>query len=411
MQIYRESKTCRICSSKNLELVLDLGIQPPSNSFLKRKNPSEKKFPLRLFFCRDCFLLQLVDIVDKKFLFSHYLYLSSANKPILEHFAKYAVNVFNKFCKNNTSPLVVEIGSNDGSLLKEFKKIGANVLGIEPASNISEIAIKSNIPTINKFFTSKLASSMAKKGKPNVILANNVVGHIEDLNDFVLGIKNLLDDDGVFVFEVPYVVDLLKKIEFDTIYHEHLSYFSLLSLTRLFKKFELEIFDIQKQSVHGGTLRIFVAKKEKKKIRSKVKKMIDFEKQFGISKIRTYKQFGEKVLMLRDSLQEMIKKLKHEGKIIYGYGAPAKGNVLLNFCQINNKMIDFIIDTTPLKQNLLTPGTHIPIKSPSKIRGKGVGDIFLLLAWNYKKDILKKEKKFRNQGGKFLIPLPKPLII
>lgn len=411
MQVYHKSKKCRICSSKNLELVLDLGIQPPANSFLKKVSSSEKKFPLRLFFCKDCFLLQLVDIVDKKLLFSHYLYLSSASKPILEHFSKYAFNVFNKFWKNKRKPLIIEIGSNDGSLLKEFKKLGANVLGVEPASNVSKIALKSNIPTINKFFTSKLASSLAKKGKPNVILANNVVGHIEDLNDFVLGIKNLLDDDGIFVFEVPYVLDLLKKTEFDTIYHEHLSYFSLLALTKLFKKFELEIFDIQRQSVHGGTLRIFVAKKERKKIKSKVIKMINFEKEYGISKIRTYKQFGKKVLILRNSLQKKIKQLKQEGKMIYGYGAPAKGNVLLNFCQIDNKMINFIIDTTPLKQNLLTPGTHIPIKSPTKVIQKGAGDIFLLLAWNYKKDILKKEKRFRKRGGKFLIPLPNPRII
>jgi len=411
MQVYHEAKKCRICSSKNLESVLDLGIQPPANSFLKKVSSSEKKFPLRLFFCKDCFLLQLVDIVDKKLLFSHYLYLSSASKPILEHFSKYAFNVFNKFWKNKRKPLVIEIGSNDGSLLKEFKKLGANVLGVEPASNVSKIALKSNIPTINKFFTSKLASSLAKKGKPNIILANNVVGHIEDLNDFVLGIKNLLDDDGIFVFEVPYVLDLLKKIEFDTIYHEHLSYFSLLALTKLFKKFELEIFDIQRQSVHGGTLRIFVAKKERKKIKSKVIKMINFEKEYGISKIRTYKQFGKKVLILRNSLQKKIKQLKQEGKMIYGYGAPAKGNVLLNFCQIDNKMINFIVDTTPLKQNLLTPGTHIPIKSPTKIIQKGAGDIFLLLAWNYKKEILKKEKRFRKRGGKFLIPLPNPRIL
>ncbi len=410
MQVYHESKKCRICNSKRLELVLDLGIQPPANSFLKKISSSEKKFPLRLFFCKDCFLLQLVDILDKKLLFSHYLYLSGANKPILEHFSKYAFDVLNKFRENKRKMLIIEIGSNDGSLLKEFKKLGVNVLGIEPASNISKIALKSNIPTMNKFFTSKLASTIAKKEKPDIILANNVVGHIEDLNDFVLGIKNLLDDDGIFVFEVPYVLDLLKKTEFDTIYHEHLSYFSLLALTKLFKKFELKIFDIQRQLVHGGTLRIFVAKKGRRKINPKVNKMIDFEKKYGISKIRTYKQFGKKVWTLRNSLQKKIKKLKQEGKMIYGYGASAKGNVLLNFCNIDNKMINFIIDTTSLKQNLLTPGTHIPIKSPKKIIQKGVGDIFLLLAWNYKVDILKKEKSFRKRGGKFLIPVPNPRI-
>jgi SAM-dependent methyltransferase len=411
MGSYYERKKCRICSSHNLKLILDLGIQPPANSFIKKKDIiRERKFPLRLFFCKDCYLLQLCDIVNKEALFSNYLYLTGASKPIVGHFSKYAKNIFKNYLYKKNKPLVVEMGSNDGSLLREFKKNGVSILGIEPASNIARLANKLKIRTKNAFFSSELAKSISLKQKADVVIANNVVGHIDDLKDFVRGVKILLVDDGIFVFEVPYAIDLIKKLEFDTIYHEHLSYFTLHPLIKLFEQFNFEIFDVQKQKVHGGSIRVFVGKKGIHKIKPSVKKMILFELQKRIDKIKTYEKFSYGVANFKNTLFNKLNELKKK-KRLFGYGAPAKGTVLLNYCNIDSKILDFIIDTTSLKQGLYTPGTHILILSPKIISKKGKNDIALMLAWNYSKDILKKEKKFRKRGGKFLIPIPKPRLV
>ena len=227
----------------------------------------------------------------------------------------------------------------------------------------------------------------------------------------MVGIKLLLDDLGVFVFEVPYLVDLIKKIEFDTIYHEHLSYFLLFPLIKLMRDFELEIFDVKKQKVHGGTIRVFVAKKNSFKVKQSVKDMIMDEKIKGMYDFKIYQDFAKNVNSLKESLLAELKLLKKDGKRIFGYGASAKGNVLLNYCKIDTKIIDCIIDTTPLKHGLFTPGTHIPVKSTKIISTKGDGDVALLLAWNYQEEILRKEKNFRKKGGKFLIPIPKPKLL
>ena len=231
---------------------------------------------------------------------------------------------------------------------------------------------------------------------------------MEDLQDLMHGIQILLDKNGVFIFEVPYLVDLIKKLEFDTIYHEHLSYFSILPLLKLVEQFGLEIFDIRKQSVHGGTLRIFVSKKNNYSINDSVKIFIDDEYSLGLDKIEFYHKFSTNIIKLKKNLIELLLRLKNENKSIFGYGASAKGNVLLNFCDIANENLDFIIDTTPLKQGKFTPGTHIPIIPPEKILEKGKNDVALLLAWNYADSILKKEELFRKNGGKFLIPVPEP---
>jgi len=406
---YILEQKCRICSSKNLNLILDLGEQPPANSFIDKNqlNSSEYKFPLRLFWCGDCYLVQLLDIVDKEFLFRNYLYMTSASKPIVDHFKKYAQDVYEEFLKEETNPFVVEIGSNDGSLLKEFKKLGTSILGIEPATNLSNLANQSDITTKNTFFSSQVCKEIIKSRNATVVVANNVIAHVEDLQDLMHGIQILLDKNGVFIFEVPYLVDLIKKLEFDTIYHEHLSYFSILPLLKLVKQFGLEIFDIKKQSVHGGTLRIFVSKRDNYQIHNSVKIFIDDEKNLGLDKIEFYEKFSLNVKELKKNLIEILIKLKKENKIIFGYGAPAKGNVLLNYCEIDTKFLDYVIDTTPLKQGKYTPGMHIPIIAPSNLNN---GNVALLLSWNYESEILLKEKMFRNNGGKFLIPVPKPII-
>ena len=405
---YKLEEKCRICSSKNLKIILDLGEQPPSNSFLDidELNSPESKFPLRLFWCKDCYLVQLLDIVDKEYLFKNYFYMTSASKPIVDHFKKYAQDVYQEFLQEDNS-FVVEIGSNDGSLLKEFKKLGTSILGIEPATNLSELANQSNVTTKNTFFSSEVSKEIIKSRDVSVVIANNVIAHIENLQDLMNGIKILIGNNGVFIFEVPYLVDLIENLEFDTIYHEHLSYFSILPLLKLVKQFGLEIFDIKKQLVHGGTLRIFVSQKDNYPINNSVNVFLNEEHKLGLDKIEFYHKFSTNVEELKKNLLKLLTQLKKENKSLLGYGAPAKGNVLLNYCGIDTNFLDCIIDTTPLKQGKYTPGMHIPIIPPKNLKNT---DVVLLLAWNYESEILLKEKIFRENGGKFLIPLPKPII-
>lgn len=413
MSKYKFRKTCRLCSNKEFKLILDLGCQPTSNSFLSKNQlkKSEEIFPLRLYLCKKCHHLQLRDIVDKKFLFSNYLYMTSANKPIVTHFEKYADVIYNRFLRNKKNSKVIEIGSNDGTLLKKFLKYNVNVLGIEPAKNLADLSNKSKIKTKNDFFNYNVAKKVAKKGKADVIIANNILGHVDDLQDFIKGVKVLLNEKSVFVFEVPHALKLIKKLEFDTIYHEHLSYFFIIPLQKWLNKNNLKIFDIQKQSVHGGTIRVFVSKENDFVERSSVNRFIEQEKNNKINDINSYQKFSKDILVLKTRLKRKIIKFKSEGKIIFGYGAPAKGNVLLNYCKIDNKMLDFIIDTTILKQGKFTPGTKIPIINP-KIRSKQYSKMVgLLLAWNYKNTIIKNEKSFLEGGGKLLVPIPKPHVV
>ena len=410
--MYKYGTKCRLCSNKRFELVLDLGKQPPSNSFLTKKKlrNKEKEFPLRLYICKKCYHLQLLDVVDKKHLFSNYHYLTSANKPIIEHFEKYANDVYAKILKKKEKPFVIEIGSNDGTLLKKILKYKVNVLGVEPAKNLAKISRKSKIPTENNFFNIQLAKKVSKKEKADLIIANNVLGHIDNLHEFLVGILEVLKDDGVFVFEVPHALNLIQKLEFDTIYHEHISYFSIIPLLRWLKNYNLEIYDVEKKNVHGGTIRVYVSKKGNFKIKKSVEKIKIIEKKYGMSKIRTYKIFTKKVESLRKDLLKKINELKKNNRL-FGYGAPAKGNVLLNYCKIDNNILDFITDTTKIKQGKYTPGSKIKITSPKIISKKGTRCVALLLAWNYKLAIIKKERNFLKRGGKFLIPIPKPRLI
>ena len=365
MMRYKFRKNCRLCSSKEFKLVLDLGKQPPSNAFLTRKEREkiEKVFPLRLYLCKTCHHLQLLDVVDKEYLFSNYLYMTSANKPIIQHFEEYVDYVYQKFLKKKKERMVVEIGSNDGTLLKKFLKYDVDVLGIEPAKNLAKISRSFKIKTENNFFSHSIAKKISNRKKADVIIANNILGHVDKLNDFIKGIKILLKDDGVFVFEVPHALKLIKNLEFDTVYHEHLSYFFITPLHKWLRKNELEIFHIQKQDVHGGTIRVFVSKSGSHKERKSVRGFMKEEEKNGINNKQTYDKFSTSIESLRKNLVKKIESLKKKNKIIFGYGAPAKGNVLLNYCKIDNKILDFVTDTTILKQGKLTPGTKIPIIS------------------------------------------------
>jgi 2-polyprenyl-3-methyl-5-hydroxy-6-metoxy-1,4-benzoquinol methylase len=387
---------------------MDLGYTPLSNSYLKKNMiKNEKKFPLHALICTKCMLVQLEKFENPKKIFSEYAYFSSYSKTWLKHAEEY-VNKMTKKLNLNSDHLVIEIASNDGYLLQYFKKYKIPVLGIEPAKNVAKIAQKKKIPTITKFFGTKLAKEMVKSGKqPDLLLGNNVLAHVPKLNDFVEGLKILLKHEGVITLEFPHILQLINKNQFDTIYHEHFSYFSLITLKKLFEMHKLKIFDVEELNTHGGSLRIFVKHKDNnfEKERKSVKKILEKEKMFGLKKISTYTNFSQEVNSIRKELLNFLHKAKKDKKTVVGYGAPAKGNTLLNFCEINFELIDYTVDISPHKQKMYLPGSHILIKNPNEIF-KTKPDYVLILPWNLKKEIMVQMKDIHKWGGKFVIPIP-----
>jgi 2-polyprenyl-3-methyl-5-hydroxy-6-metoxy-1,4-benzoquinol methylase len=369
---------------------------------------NEKKNPLHVLICTKCLLVQLEEFESPKNIFSDYAYFSSYSKTWLNHAEKYAKKM-KKRLNLDSNNLVMEIASNDGYLLQYFKKYKIPVLGIEPAKNIAKIAKKKEIPTITKFFSTKLAKELKKSEKqPDLLLGNNVLAHVPKLNDFVEGLKILLKPQGVITLEVPHILKLIEKNQFDTIYHEHFSYFSLITLKKLFSMHKLVIFDIEELKTHGGSLRIFVKHKEdiSHKEKRSVKKIIEKEKKFGLTKISTYTNFYVNVNRSKEELMQFLHKAKKDNKTVIGYGAPAKGNTLLNFCKINSELIKYTVDMNPHKQGMFLPGSHILIKKPNEIF-KTKPDYVLILPWNLKKEIITQMKDIRKWGGKFVIPVPK----
>ncbi|MFH1827146.1 MAG: NAD-dependent epimerase/dehydratase family protein [bacterium] len=403
--------SCQFCKSRKLKKVLDFGSTPPANSFLDKKdlNKKEEKYPLQVFFCKKCHLLQLGHVVNPKILFTNYLYTSSTSPVFIQHFEKYATATFERFHLNKNSK-VTDIGSNDGILLKPFKKLGVNILGVDPAVNLAEKATMEGIPTIAKFFSPKLAEEIVEKyGNSDVVTANNVFAHIRDLDEIVDGVKILLNENGVFIFEVAYLGDFLEKNYFDTVYHEHLYYHSLSPLKKFFEKKQMNIFDVEKVPTHGGSIRVYVKNsKAKHQIKTSVEKMIKKETEAGLNKEQTYLNFAKKIEKNKVLLLKLLKDFKSQGKRIVGYGAPAKGNTLLNYFNINRDYLDYIVDDSPLKQGLFTPGTHIPVVSSKKISKKPVPDYILILAWNFAEPIIEKMSDYEKQGGNFIIPVPEP---
>lgn len=413
MEKVRKIAICRLCKSRKLEKVLDLGKTPLANSFLKKNQLKDKEFffPLTVNFCTNCSQLQLSHVVTPEILFRHYVWVSSTSPVTVAHFEEYASSVFSKL-KLKSGDLVVEFGSNDGVLLKPFKKLGAKVLGIDPARNVASRATKQGIPTLPVFFNVKLAYQIVKKyGRAKVIAANNVFAHINDLDEIVKGVEVLLDKEGVFIIEAPYNIDLLEKNLFDIIYHEHLSYLSIRPLDRFFRSFGMQIFDVVRSPVHGGSVRIFVkTSRAKHKIGKSVQKFIDLEKRKKLSDINTYRRFAKKIEENKIKLLELIEKLKRENKSIAGYGAPAKSTTFLYFFNIGRETIDFIVDDSPFKVGLFTPGKHIPVIETEQLYIKKP-DYLLILAWNFADSIIKMHERYRKEGGHFIIPVPVPKIV
>jgi len=402
---------CRICGSKRLNMFLSLGNSPLANNLYDNSELArgQKYYPLEVYLCQDCYLAQLTHIVDPETLFSHYAYSTGKSIPMNDHFSGLAQAIAKGF-NFDANSLVVDIGSNDGTLLSHFLKLNFKVLGIDPATNIAEAARKKGIETVNALFNTETAKALVDDfGQAKVILATNVFAHVDNLDDFVGAVDCLLDKEGVFVIEVPYLLNFLKHTEFDTIYHEHLSYFSIHPLVQLFKKFNMQIVDIKELSVHGGSVRIFVQREESESS-SALNDFLLKEDKFGIKNISTYSDFSDKVANLKKKLQQILLDLKSDNKKIYGYGASAKSTTLLNYCNIDSKIIDCICDTTPFKQGKFAPGTGIPIVPDSRLLEE-MPDYSLILAWNYKEHILRKEAEYLKRGGRFIMPIPEPEII
>lgn len=413
-KLYRKSNKCLICGSKELTCYLSLGSAAPANSYLTKPQLQQKEFkaPLEVYFCRNCHLAQLLHIVDRSYIYRHYDYFSSTSPMLIKHFEQYATEVFSRF-PNQAKQLVVDIGSNDGVLLKPFKKLGAKVLGIDPAKNIAKIANREGIETIADFFSSKKVPNLIKRyGKAGIITSNNTLAHTDALHDIFEGVKELLDDKGVFVFEVQYLADLLTHNEFDNTYHEHICFHAISPLAYLLKMHSMEIIDIIHTDTHGGAVMVFASHTPSPHPISKaVYKFLDNEKKLGLDKLSTYRKFAKRPPLVKKQLTKMLLDLKKKGKKITAYGASAKATTLLQYCNIGPDIIDYITESAPSKIGKYTPGTHIPIVPEDTLRKK-TPDYILITAWNYAQHIMeKKEKWFHDAGGKFIIPIPEPKII
>ena len=409
--MYYRRLNCRYCFSKNLKLLLSLGDQPPSNSFVtKQQIKVQKKFPLRLFVCKKCYLVQLLDVVNEKKIFNKYSYLSSSSKALVVHFKKFAKNIEKKF-KITKKDLMIDIGCNDGIMLDAYEKKSIKI-GIEP-SDVCKIALKKGYKIYNNFFNPKIANKIKREnGTAKVITATNVFAHIDDMHSILEGINNLLDDEGIFIIEVSYLPDLIDLNLFDTIYHEHLCYLSLFPLKKFLNKFKLEIFNVERKKIgaSGPSITFYIKKnKSKRRVFSSVKKLIIYEKKWGVNKLKKYLSFEKKIRFNKIKTLKLLKLLKDNGNKLFCFGAPAKGNTLLNYYNLNSGVIDFVSDNNKIKQGKFTPGSNIKIVSDSFILKKNY-KYGLLLSWNYKEFFLKNSQFIKN-GGKFIVPLPYPQII
>jgi len=404
---------CRSCEHGDLRPILSLGRTPLANALLtaEQLREPEATFPLELVFCPACALVQITETVPPEVLFREYAYLSSFSDTVV-HNAEGIVRRLIGLEGLGSESLVLEIASNDGYLLQHYHHKGIPVLGIEPAANIARVARdERGIPTVCEFFGAQLAAELVAGGRAaDVVHGNNVLAHVADLNGVVRGIATVLKPRGVAVIEVPYVKDLIDHCEFDTIYHEHLCYFSLTALDRLFRRHGLVIRDVERIPIHGGTLRIFASRAEWAIPGEAVKSLLAEEAAWGVDREEFYRGFGAEVERLRASLLELLGGLKAQGRRIAAYGASAKGSTLLNFFGIGADTLEFVVDRSTVKQGRYTPGTHLPILAPERVLELRP-DYLLLLTWNFADEILAQQQAFRDQGGRFIIPIPECRVV
>jgi SAM-dependent methyltransferase len=406
------TKTCRICKGKRLEPFLDLGMQPHCNHFLQAEDlgAEEPRWPLALLYCRDCHLVQLTTVVDPAFMFRHYLYVSGTTATLREHFRRSASDLVDRF-RLGRGNLVVDIGSNDGTWLQQFKDRGLRVQGVDPAANIAEMANAAGIPTLADFFTEANAKAIRQaQGPADLITAAGVFFHIDDMDDVCRGIKALLADSGLVHIQAIYLGAMLKQTSYDNVYHEHVSYYTLHPLIRLFERFELEVFDLGFSEIHGGTMLLYVGHKGMHSVEPAVAAQLAYEREQGWDALDAYLAFAQRVQRNRDRLRSMIQELKSQGKRIAAYSAPAKGNTLLNYCQLGPDLLDYACERAPLKIGTHTPGMHLEVIDEQEAM-RHPPDYFLLLAWNFKEELIRKNQAFRDGGGRFIIPIPEPHIV
>jgi len=403
---------CRGCGRSGLEVVLDLGEMPLANAIVKEEDLArpEPRYPLALAYCPDCWLVQVTDTVAPDLLFREYTYFSSVSDAFVEHARGIAERLIAERGLGQDS-LVVEPASNDGYLLQHYVRAGVPVLGIDPARNVAEVATANGVPTLAEFFTRDLADELARSGRmADVVHANNVIAHVPDLNDFVAGIARILKPAGVAVIEAPYLREMVERLEFDTIYHEHIFYHSLTTLSRLFERNGLSVVDVERITVHGGSLRVFAMRSGTEEPSEAVRSLLAEETAVGLCSPEYYATFAGRVDTLRHELRTMLADLRSQGHTVAAYGAAAKGTVLLNAFDIGPDLISFVADRSPHKQGHLMPGVHIPIVDPDQLVARKPEEC-LLLVWNFADEILAQQAEYRRLGGKFIIPIPKPTLV
>ena len=402
-------RECRFCGTPLQHTFVDLGMSPVANSNIKPENSQDMEpfFPLHAYVCDGCYLVQLEKFQSPGEIFSDYAYFSSYSQSWLQH-AKDYVDHMMETVGYDASSQVVELASNDGYLLRNFRDLGVPVLGIEPAQNVAKVAREAGIPTIANFFGVQTARELVADGvTADLLIGNNVLAHVPDLNDFVAGMKIILKPDGIITMEFPHLEKLMAHNQFDTIYHEHFSYFSFYAVEKVFAHHNLTLFNVTELPTHGGSLRIYArhADDDSKPVTANVENLRGRELQNGINQLASYQPFGEQVKEVKRKLLEFLIQATREGKCIAAYGAAAKGNTLLNYCGIRTDFIDYAVDASPHKQGLLLPGTHIPIYTPDKI-AETKPDYLLILPWNLKDEIMKQTDYIRDWGGRFVVPIP-----
>ncbi len=400
---------CRFCETPLKYIFVDLGMSPLANSYLKagQLQHMEPYYPLGVYVCKKCYLVQLPEFQSPEDIFSDYAYFSSYSESWLKHAKDYTELMIARFGFDSHSK-IVEIASNDGYLLRYFKERGIPVLGIEPAKNVAKAAQEADIPTIVKFFGTQTAEELATEGKyADLLIGNNVLAHVPNMNDFVRGMKIILKPNGVITMEFPHLMRLMDENQFDTIYHEHFSYFSFITVEKIFASHGLTLFDVDELPTHGGSLRIYARHTEdnSKPIGQKITDLKKREDAAGFTRLEYYRLFSERVKETKRKILTFLIEAKRDGKSLVGYGAPAKGNTLLNYCGIRSDFIDYTVDRSPYKQGLYLPGTHIPIYQPDKIK-ETKPDYLIILPWNLKEEIMDQMSYIRDWGGKFVVFIP-----
>ena len=409
----QERTQCRTCGSKNLKLILDLGKTALVNDFLKPEEVANYKvsLPLRVVLCPDCSLVQLADTVDPKILYSHYAYVTSTSRTMDTHLNNMMTHLLST-ARLGSGSKVLEIASNTGVFLKKFKEQGCEVLGIEPAGNIADVALATAIPTRKEFFNAATAKKLkAEWGAADLILGRHVFAHIDDLRDLVAGLEAVSHAETLIAFEVPYLVDFFEHTEYDTIYHEHLSYIPVRAIEALVKDSALMLSRVDHYPIHGGSILFHLRHRSSKaEPHDSVARALDKESQMRLAEPATWANFAKRVNHIRAGLPALLRQLKSQGKRIIGYGASAKGNTLLNTCGISTRELDYIIDNTPFKQNKVAPGSWIPVRPPEMLL-RDQPDYALLLAWNFAPEIIARETEYQKRGGRFIVPIPEPKIV